>query len=75
VRVTDVSRSGPARQLVSPGSDVITDVLYPQRRKVRSAAELQQIVAGLRGGEALSLRVYSTAEPIGPRVINLRVGE
>jgi serine protease Do len=75
VRVTDVSRTGPARQLVFAGSDVITDVLYPQRRKVRSAAELQQVVTGLRAGDALSLRVYSTAEPIGPRVVNVRVGE
>ncbi len=75
VRVTDVSRAGPARTLVFPGSDVITDVLYPQRRKVRTPAELQQVVAGLRAGDALSLRVYSTAEPIGPRVVNVRVAE
>jgi serine protease Do len=75
LRVTDVSRTGPSRQLVFAGSDVITDVLYPERRKVRSALELQQIVSGLRVGDALSLRVYSTAEPIGARVVNVRVGE
>jgi serine protease Do len=74
-RVTDVSRVGPARQLVYAGSDVITDVLFPQRRKVRSAADLRQALAGLRANDAVSLRVYSTAEPIGARVVNLRVGE
>jgi serine protease Do len=75
VRVTDVSRAGPARTLVFPGTDVITDVLYPARRKVRSAADLVQALSALKPGDAVSLRVYSTAEPIGARVVNVRVGE
>jgi serine protease Do len=75
VRVTDVSRAGPARALLFQGSDVITEVLYPRRRKVRSAADLTQALAGLKAGDALSLRVFSTAEPIGARVVNVRVGE
>lgn len=75
VRVTDVSRAGPSRTLVLQGTDVITDVLYPVRRKVRAAADLVQALAALKPGDAVSLRVYSTAEPIGARVVNVRVGE
>ena len=76
VRITDVSHAGPARTaLLSPGTDVITDVLYPQRRKIRTAADLQQALAALGANDVISLRVFSTAEPIGPRVVNVRVAE
>jgi serine protease Do len=76
VRVTEVARSGPARTaLLSPGTDVITDVLFPARRKVRTAAELRQALAALGAGDVVSLRVYSTAEPIGARVVNVRLAE
>jgi len=36
---------------------------------------LTKVFDYIRPGDALSLRVYSTAEPIGPRVVNVRVGE
>ena len=76
VRITDVSRIGPARTaLLSQGTDVITDVLYPQRRKVRTAADLRAALDAVRAGEVISLRVFSTAEPIGARVVNVRVAE
>jgi serine protease Do len=76
LRITDVARSGPAFRLLVP-SDVITDVLFPQpQRKVRTAAELQAVLSGLKTGDVVSLRVYGTAEPvIGVRVVNVRVGE
>ncbi len=74
LRVTDVSRSGPANRLLAP-SDVITDVLFPERRKVRTAADLQTALGALKNGDVVSLRVYGTAEPlIGVRVVNMRVG-
>jgi S1-C subfamily serine protease len=75
VRVTDVARTGPARTALSLGTDVITDVLYPARRKVRTPADLQQALAALKPGDVISLRVYSTAEPIGARVANVRLAE
>jgi S1-C subfamily serine protease len=76
VRVVEVSRSGPAARELAPGSDVITDVLYPARRKVRSVSELQALLQGLRTGDVVSLRVVGTQEPyLGARVVNLRVGE
>ena len=74
LRVTDVSRSGPANRLLAP-SDVITDVLFPERRKLRTAADLQAALGALKAGDVVSLRVYGTAEPlIGVRVVNMRVG-
>ena len=77
LRVMEVSPSGPARNLLAPrGTDVITDVLYPMKKKVRTSADLQAVLAQLRPGDVVSLRVYGTAEPlIGPRVVNLRVAE
>jgi serine protease Do len=74
VRVTEVSRSGPAARELAPGSDVITDVLFPSRRKVRSVSELQGVLEGLKPGDVVSLRVVGTQEPyLGARVVNLRV--
>ncbi|AHG91386.1 PDZ/DHR/GLGF domain protein [Gemmatirosa kalamazoonensis] len=77
LRVMDVSPSGPARGLLAPrGTDVLTDVLYPVKKKLRAASDLQNVLAQLKPGDVVSLRVYSTAEPlIGPRVVNLRVVE
>jgi serine protease Do len=77
LRVMDVSPSGPARGLLAPrGTDVLTDVLYPVKKKLRAAVDLQSVLATLKPGDVVSLRVYSTAEPlIGPRVVNLRVAE
>jgi serine protease Do len=76
LRITDVSRSGPAYRLLAPGSDVITDVQFPVRKKVRTAADLQGVIGTLKPGDVLSLRVYGTAEPlIGVRVVNVRIGE
>ncbi|HZF68837.1 MAG TPA: Do family serine endopeptidase [Gemmatirosa sp.] len=73
VRVVEVSRSGPAARELAPGSDVITDVLYPARRKVRSVSELQALLQGLRTGDVVSLRVVGTQEPyLGARVASVR---
>jgi serine protease Do len=74
LRVTDVTRSGPANRLLAP-SDVITDVLFPEKRKLRSPADLQAAIGALKSGDVVSLRVIGTAEPlIGVRVVNMRVG-
>ena len=76
LRVLEVQPAGPARNLIAPrGTDVITDVLYPAKRKLRTVADLQAALAGMKPGDVVSLRVYGTAEPIGPRVVNLRIAE
>jgi serine protease Do len=76
VRVIEVSRSGPARNILFPGTDVITDVLYPAKRQVRTVNDLQAVLQDLKAGDVVSLRVYGTAEPlIGTRVVNVRVAE
>jgi serine protease Do len=74
--VTDVSATGPARGLVARGTDVVTDVIHPVRKKLKTAADLQSVLSSLKPGDVVSLRIYGTAEPlIGARVVNLRVPE
>jgi serine protease Do len=76
VRVRQVQQSGPARGKLFPGGDVITDIVYPQpARPVRTPAELQQALSRLAPGAVVSLRVYSVVEPIGPRIVNIRLGQ
>jgi len=76
LRVTDVATTGPARGLIARGTDVITDVLHPVRKKVKTVADLNSVLSSLKPGDVVSLRVYGTAEPlIGGRVVNLRVPE
>lgn len=75
VRVTNVSRSGPAATELD-ASDIITDVLFPAKVRVRTPAELQQALAALKPGSVVSLRVVGTREPLlGARVVNLRLAE
>jgi serine protease Do len=73
LRVTDVSRTGPSRQLVFAGSDVITTCSTPSAAR-SLGAELQQIVSGLRVGDALSCASTARPSPSGAGV-NVRVGE
>ena len=72
VRVIDIVPGGPARGKLIP-SDVIFEVIYPERTPVRGVADLQRALAKLKDGDYVSLNVY---QPSGQqtRVVNLRVG-
>lgn len=81
VKVAEVSKGSPAKdKLVADGRqvDIITDILYPgPRRQIKSAAELQDVISGLKDGEYISLMVTSLDIAqhaiIAPsRVINIR---
>ena len=73
VRVVDVSPSGPARNRLQ-ANDVIVEVLFPApQRKVRSVADLQQVLSRLKDGEYVSLLVYAP-QAQSTRVVNLRLG-
>jgi serine protease Do len=71
VRVVDVTPGGPSRGKLIP-SDVIFEVIYPQRTPVRTLADLQKVLAGLKEGDYISLNVYQPNVQ-QTRVVNLRV--
>lgn len=76
VRVTEVAGGSPAKDKLFAGSDIITDVLFPgPRRQIKTAAELQTLIAGLKDGEYVSLMVTSfdiQNRSKQSRVVNLR---
>ena len=71
VRVTDVASGSPARDKLAPGSDVITDVLFPgPKHAIKTVADLTSTIGSLKAGEFLSLLVM---QPGGQsRVVNIR---
>ena len=76
VRVGEVSQDGPARDKLFAGSDVILEVLYPTPKKsIKSVADLNAVVSGLKSGDYVSLLVLSAAPGGGERVVNLKVGQ
>ena len=55
-------------------SDVITEVVYPRpRRAVRTAADLQQALAGLKAGDVITLGVFNAQQQTN-RVETIRIG-
>jgi serine protease Do len=74
VLVAEVSPDGPARERLAPGVDVIQEVMFPVRRQVRTAQDLQSVLAGLKPGDYLSLGVLRTSNPPQRLIVNLRVG-
>ena len=56
--VTDVAPSGPAYRELNENSSIIVRVLYPQKREIRSPADLEEAVSGLKHGDLITLLVY-----------------
>jgi serine protease Do len=55
-------------------SDVITEIVYPRpRRAVRTTADLQQALSGLKAGDVITLGVFN-AQQQANRVETIRVG-
>ena len=74
LRVTDVEVTSGARGKLFAGSDIITEVVYPRpRRAIRTAAELQSALAGLKAGDVITLGVYN-AQAKANRVETVRIG-
>lgn len=74
IRVSDVQVTSGARGKLFPGSDVITEVVYPRpRRAIRTTAELQSALSGLKAGDVITLGVYN-AELKSNRVETVRIG-
>lgn len=75
VEVTNVTTFGPAyRKLVA--EDIIFETLAPQRRTIRTTADLTQVLSSVKDGGYVSLNVASRG-PSGwqSRIVNIRVGE
>jgi serine protease Do len=73
--VTDVSLTGPARNAILEGREIIVRVLNPQpARDIRSAADLENVVSRLRPGDLVTLLLYTVAQEGRTRVVTLKVG-
>jgi serine protease Do len=75
VRVTNVAALGTAYRKLRSG-DVIYESLTPQRRTIRTPADLAAALSGVKDGGYISLNVASQG-PTGwqSRVVNIRLGE
>ncbi|MEO5587957.1 MAG: trypsin-like peptidase domain-containing protein [Gemmatimonadaceae bacterium] len=72
--VSEVIPLGPAYGKLNE-RDVIYGILYPApQRSIRSVADLQAVLSGLKTGDYVSLNVRSLAQGGGDRVVNIRVG-
>jgi len=56
--VTDISPSGPAYHELNENSSIIISVLYPKKREIKSATDLEEVVSGLKRGDLITLLVY-----------------
>ena len=72
LQVTDVDLTGPAAKLLQPDFDIIVAVL-PTGEPIRTAADLQRVLASKRNHDVVSLSVYGT-DSKQTRVVNIRVG-
>jgi serine protease Do len=74
--VTDISLTGPARNALIEGRDIIVRVLSPQpARDIRSAADLDNVLARMRAGDLVTLLLYTASQGEGTtRVVTLKVG-
>ncbi len=71
--VTAVNTRGPAYRELGANQDIILRVLNPVRRDIRSAADLEDAVKGLKRGDVLTLFVYTMGNPGGTRVVSLPI--
>jgi hypothetical protein len=70
--VTNVSaRSEAQDKQIVPKYDIIEQELYPVRRDIKSTADLDQALSGLKSGDVLTLRIYTVS--VGNKVVSLRI--
>ncbi|MBC7790346.1 MAG: Do family serine endopeptidase [Anaerolineae bacterium] len=76
VVITDVNVNGPSYQRLFPGL-VVIEVLYPERRRVTTAAELEALLSKVKTGQVVTLLVYNMQDRSADkatRVVSVRVG-
>ncbi|MBA3656365.1 MAG: trypsin-like peptidase domain-containing protein, partial [Gemmatimonadaceae bacterium] len=75
VRVTNVATFGPAYRKLGE-DDVIFESLAPERKAIRTAADLAQLVSSVKSGGYVSLNVASQGQAgWQSRIVNIRIGE
>lgn len=72
--VTDVDVNGPAYQQLAPGRDILLKVLSPEQRDLKTAADLNAVLAKVSDGGVVGLLVYDP-QAKQTHVVNLRVGK
>jgi len=76
VMVKEVEHGGPGENKLFPG-DIITNVIFPEpRTPIRSAEDLQRVLAKLKSGDYIGLGVTAFNSPgdAQARVVNLTLG-
>ena len=71
--VTDVSSSGPAYRELFQNRSIVVGVQYPEKRAVRSPADLEAVVSKLKAGDLIQLLVYDVQRN-GTTPVTLRIG-
>jgi serine protease Do len=72
--VTDISLTGPARNALAEGREIIVRMLNPQpARDIRSPDDLESALSRVRTGELVTLLVYNV-QTEATRVVTLKVG-
>jgi hypothetical protein len=73
--VTNVATRGPAydSRTVVAKRDIIEQMLYPKQRDIRSTADLEQALSGLKSGDVATFRIYSIGAPGGNQVVSLKI--
>jgi serine protease Do len=70
--VTNVSTRGPAYRTLTANRDIIVRALYPVRREIRTAADLEAVVSSVKRGDVLSLLVYDMLQQ-GQKVVTIAI--
>jgi serine protease Do len=75
LQITKVGGNGPSHNQLFP-TEIILSVLYPAKRAIHSAADLDQAVASLKGGDVLEVVVCSpdpSAQACPTRVVSVQI--
>jgi len=74
LRVVEVDPNGPARNSMQP-NDVIVSVVNPgPRKRIRTSADLKQVLNAAKDGSYLSLVVYNL-QAQQSRIVNIKIGK
>ena len=71
--VTSVQPAGPAYRELRQ-NDVIVGQLYPTKRDITSAADLDQALSSLKRGDVVEFKIWTPGNPGGTRAVSVEVG-
>jgi serine protease Do len=71
--VTSVQPAGPAYRELRQ-NDVIIGLLYPTKRDITSAADLDQALSSLKRGDVVEFKIWTPGNPGATRAVSVEVG-